>query len=217
MLDIYSLNFNQLSENISKDLFILRKETFKDRLNWAVKCMDGMEFDEYDNENTSYLFGIHNDTVLCSVRFIETHLPNMITHTFSPYFKNVQLKEGNYIESSRFFVDKPRARALGCNQYPLGVMLFLAVLNYARHHEYDGVYTIVSHSMLTILKRSGWKFTIVEEGVSEKDQKIYLLLMPVDEKNQDTLMQRINKDNIFSKEDMLKWPMSYNLTMTELA
>ena len=71
-------------------------------MDWAVNCINGMEFDEYDNEHTTYVFGIHNDNVLCSVRFIETRYPNMISHTFAPWFDKVELPQGNYIESSRF-------------------------------------------------------------------------------------------------------------------
>lgn len=38
MLEIFDVNHTLLSETKSEELFTLRKETFKDRLNWAVQC-----------------------------------------------------------------------------------------------------------------------------------------------------------------------------------
>lgn len=94
MLEIFDVNYNFLTEKKSKELFMLRKETFKDRLNWAVNCINGMEFDEYDNDKANYLFGVRSNTIICSVRFIEMQFPNMITGTFAPFFKHsISLKE----------------------------------------------------------------------------------------------------------------------------
>nr|AAB69645.1 LuxI homolog [Pectobacterium betavasculorum] len=207
MLEIFDVNHTLLSETKSEELFTLRKETFKDRLNWAVQCTDGMEFDQYDNNNTTYLFGIKDNTVICSLRFIETKYPNMITGTFSPYFKEINIPEGNYLESTRFFVDKSRAKEILGNEYPISSMLFLSMINYSRDKGYDGIYTIVSHPMLTILKRSGWGISVVEQGLSEKKERVYLVFLPVDDQNQDALARRINRSGTFMSNDLKQWPL----------
>lgn len=196
-----------MSETKSEELFTLRKETFKDRLNWAVQCTDGMEFDQYDNNNTTYLFGIKDNTVICSLRFIETKYPNMITGTFFPYFKEINIPEGNYLESSRFFVDKSRAKDILGNEYPISSMLFLSMINYSRDKGYDGIYTIVSHPMLTILKRSGWGIRVVEQGLSEKEERVYLVFLPVDDENQEALARRINRSGTFMSNELKQWPL----------
>lgn len=36
MINFLDINYQKLSEQRSSELFILRKETFKDRLDWAV-------------------------------------------------------------------------------------------------------------------------------------------------------------------------------------
>ncbi|KFX18422.1 acyl-homoserine-lactone synthase [Pectobacterium betavasculorum] len=207
MLEIFDVNHTLLSETKSEELFTLRKETFKDRLNWAVQCTDGMEFDQYDNNNTTYLFGIKDNTVICSLRFIETKYPNMITGTFFSYFKEINIPEGNYLESSRFFVDKSRAKEILGNEYPISSMLFLSMINYSRDKGYDGIYTIVSHPMLTILKRSGWGISVVEQGLSEKKERVYLVFLPVDDQNQDALARRINRSGTFMSNDLKQWPL----------
>ncbi|AOR61019.1 acyl-homoserine-lactone synthase CarI [Pectobacterium parmentieri] len=207
MLEIFDVNHTLLSETKSEELFTLRKETFKDRLNWAVQCTDGMEFDQYDNNNTTYLFGIKDNTVICSLRFIETKYPNMITGTFFPYFKEINIPEGNYLESSRFFVDKSRAKDILGNEYPISSMLFLSMINYSRDKGYDGIYTIVSHPMLTILKRSGWGISVVEQGLSEKQERVYLVFLPVDDENQEALARRINRSGTFISNALKQWPL----------
>ncbi|QWC53028.1 acyl-homoserine-lactone synthase CarI [Pectobacterium atrosepticum] len=207
MLEIFDVNHTLLSETKSEELFPLRKETFKDRLNWAVQCTDGMEFDQYDNNNTTYLFGIKDNTVICSLRFIETKYPNMITGTFFPYFKEINIPDGNYLESSRFFVDKSRAKDILGNEYPISSMLFLSMINYSRDKGYDGIYTIVSHPMLTILKRSGWGISVVEQGLSEKEEKVYLVFLPVDDENQEALARRINRSGTFMSNELKQWPL----------
>ncbi|QQG28620.1 acyl-homoserine-lactone synthase [Pectobacterium carotovorum] len=207
MLEIFDVSHTLLSETKSEELFILRKETFKDRLNWAVQCTDGMEFDQYDNNNTTYLFGIKDNTVICSLRFIETKYPNMITGTFFPYFKEVNIPEGNYLESSRFFVDKSRAKDILGNEYPISSMLFLSMINYSRDKGYEGIYTIVSHPMLTILKRSGWGISVVEQGLSEKQERVYLVFLPVDDENQEALARRINRSGTFMSNELKQWPL----------
>nr|BBE36743.1 N-acylhomoserine lactone synthase ExpI [Pectobacterium carotovorum subsp. carotovorum] len=207
MLEIFDVNHTLLSETKSEELFTLRKETFKDRLNWAVQCTDGMEFDQYDNNNTTYLFGIKDNTVICSLRFIETKYPNMITGTFFPYFKEINIPEGNYLESSRFFVDKSRAKDILGNEYPISSMLFLSMINYSRDKGYDGIYTIVSHPMLTILRRSGWGIRVVEQGLSEKEERVYLVFLPVDDENQEALARRINRSGTFMSNELKQWPL----------
>ncbi|WP_225086247.1 acyl-homoserine-lactone synthase CarI [Pectobacterium colocasium] len=215
MLEIFDVNHALLSETKSEELFTLRKETFKDRLNWAVQCTDGMEFDQYDNNNTTYLFGIKDNTVICSLRFIETKYPNMITGTFFPYFKEINIPEGNYLESSRFFVDKSRAKDILGNEYPISSMLFLSMINYSRDKGYDGIYTIVSHPMLTILKRSGWGISVVEQGLSEKQERVYLVFLPVDDENQEALARRINRSGTFMNNELKQWPLRVPATIVQ--
>lgn len=209
MIEFFDVDYNSLSDNRSNELFSLRKKTFKDRLNWIVSCEKNMEFDVYDNNNTTYIFGVYDNLIICSLRFVETKYPTMIIDTFKPYFKQISLPEGNYVEASRLFIDKERIQALQLQQHPISSILFLSMINYARDRGYEGIYAIVSHPMLVIFQRSGWQISIVEKGLSEKRQNIYLIHMPVDNHNQHILINRINQKSPSSSKALNTWPLSF--------
>ncbi|MGK3142121.1 acyl-homoserine-lactone synthase [Pantoea sp. C2G6] len=211
MIKFFDVDYNALNKNRATELFSLRKKTFKDRLNWEVRCEQNMEFDEYDNTNTTYIFGVYEGVVICSLRFIETKFPNMIINTFKPYFAQMRLPEGNFIEASRLFIDKERIKALNLQQHPVSLLLFLSMINYARSQAYEGIYAIVSHPMLIIFQRSGWQVSVVEKGLSEKRQNIYLIHMPVDEHNQSLLTERINKKSLLPDNELNRWPFSFRI------
>lgn len=210
MLNLLDINYQFLTEVRGRELFTLRKSVFKDRLNWMVNSEDNMESDEYDNDLTTYIFGMFNDVCVCSLRFIEIRYPTMITGTFKSYFNDFDLPDGNYIEASRLFIDKERVQALKLRRQPISTLLFLSMINYARHYNYEGIYAIVSHPMYLIFKRSGWKIELVEQGLSEKEQKIYLIFMPVDKANQQTLINALRlKDPRLSDCRLDSWPLSF--------
>lgn len=212
MLEFFDVSYNFLSEKKSEELFSLRKEVFKDRLNWAVSCVNDLEFDIYDNPHANYLFGVMDNSIICGARLIEMRYPNMITGTFSPYFKNLILPKGNYIESSRFFVDKSRVNKVNQKKYPISLMLFLSTINYSIKYNYEGILTIVSHAMLAIMHRSGWEFAIISQGTSEKNENIYLLQLPTDTVNQDRLIRRIKEKISIENNKLKKWPLVCSLT-----
>ncbi|AVF37652.1 acyl-homoserine-lactone synthase [Rahnella sikkimica] len=216
MLEIFDVSYNDLTGKRSDDLYKLRKKTFKDRLDWAVQCTNGMEFDEFDNADTRYMLGIFDNQLVCSVRFVDLRLPNMITHTFNRLFDDVELPEGDYIESSRFFVDKNRAKELLGNRFPISHVLFLSMINYARHHGHTGIYTIVSRAMLTIAKRSGWKIEVIKEGFVSENEPIYLLRLPIDLHNQGILAKRISEQSEASLDALCEWPMSLPVTPVQV-
>ncbi|CAI0923170.1 Acyl-homoserine-lactone synthase [Serratia entomophila] len=210
MIELFDVNYNLLSDNRSRELFSLRKKTFKDRLDWIVSCENNMEFDEYDDRHTTYVFGTYKDQVICSLRFIETRNPNMISGgEFNAYFNNISLPEGNYVEASRLFIDKERVKALQLRRQPISAILFLSMINYARSSGYQGIYAIISHPMLVIFQRSGWEISVVETGCSEKNQNIYLVYMPIDDANQQRLIARIAQQTRLPDNPMSAWPLSF--------
>ena len=211
MIEFLNVNYNSLLEKDASELFSLRKKTFKDRLDWMVDCKENMEFDVYDNENTTYILGVYGDVIFCSLRFIETIHPNMITDTFQPYFNNIILPKGAFVEASRLFVDKNLIHSYQLHRYPISHILFLSMINYAERFNYQGIYAIVSHPMLIIFQRSGWEILVIQNGVSEKRENIYLIYMPVDKHNQEILIKRINEKMKISGGCLDAWPLSITL------
>ncbi|MCW2481879.1 acyl-homoserine-lactone synthase [Candidatus Symbiopectobacterium sp. NZEC135] len=193
MFNIYIVNYLSLSKENSEDLFSLRKNIFKDRLQWDVGCFDGKEFDSFDNEKTDYIFGIKNGVIICGTRIIDIKHHNMLNDTFSSFFKRVNLPEGKFIESTRFFVDKDRVSSLLGNRSSITLALFLSLINYAQRHHYDGILAVASHPMMSIIRKSG-----------------YLLLGHIDLTSQKELKDRIlRKDNSQFENVLNEWPLSF--------
>lgn len=210
MFNIYSVNYLSLSNENTEDLFTLRKNIFKDRLQWDVSCFDGKEFDKFDNEKTDYIFGMKNGVIICGTRIIDVKHHNMLNDTFSSFFKEVNLPEGKFIESTRFFVDKDRVSSLLGNRSSITLALFLSLINYAQRHHYDGILAVASHPMMIIIRKSGWNVTVLETGVSEKDEPVYLLLGHIDLMSQKELKDRIlRKDNIQFENILNEWPLPF--------
>ncbi|HGJ5854501.1 acyl-homoserine-lactone synthase [Arsenophonus nasoniae] len=205
MLNFFNAKYIQLSEKNKNDLFFLRKRSFKDRLNWSVICKNNKEFDEYDNKNVDYLLGSYQDRIVCGVRFIDIKNNNMITGTFYKYFKQINLPKGNYFEASRLFVDKERIVKFELNKYSISLMLFLSMIYYVRNHNYDGICAIISYQMLIIFRRAGWNVDIVNKGISEKNEVIYLITMPIDGKN--TYLLEKNVKSKYKVND--RWPLNF--------
>ncbi|AYB48605.1 acyl-homoserine-lactone synthase [Candidatus Williamhamiltonella defendens] len=221
MIKIFDINYTLLSEKKSNELFCIRKQIFKDRLDWSVTCNNNMEYDEYDNKNATYILGIYSDQVISGLRFIDMKNNNMITGaTFDSFFGKKEVIKENHLDASRLFIDKEKIKNLDLNTYPLSAMLFLAMINYAITFLYDGIYAVVSQPMLIIFKRSGWLIKVIEHGISEKKENVYLIHMPVDKKNQKILIDYVNrmnikknisKKNISNITDLYNWPLCFGI------
>jgi acyl homoserine lactone synthase len=203
MLKLFDVSYEELRMTRLDELCRLRKTTFSDRLGWEVVCKQDMEFDEFDNDSTCYILGLCKGKLVCSVRFTALNQPNMITHTFGACFDSVPLPSGG-VESSRFFVDKLRARELLGERYPISQALFLAMINWAQDAGHSGIYTIVSRAMLTILKRSGWQIQILKEAFRSEQERIYLVYLPAGQDDQLKMAKRLKNQTA----SLLTWPLT---------
>lgn len=206
MLKLFDIGYDELKDGRSEELYQLRKETFRDRLKWDVNCINGLEFDEFDNADTQYIIGITQGQIICSVRFINLKKPNMITHTFKKCFQDVKLPEG--IESSRFFVDKVRSAQLLGNNFPITLVLFLSVIHYTRLNHMNHIHTIVSQAMLTIIKRSGWYPTVLKEAFLNPDEPIYLITLPTGDADMLFMANKANQILQLDSDTLKHWPLA---------
>lgn len=208
MFNVYVVNFSSLSHEKAEEFYMLRKNVFSDRLQWAVNCSDGKEHDEFDNENANYIFGVENGMIICSTRIIDMKHQNMLNDTFAEFFSDVAIPEGNFIESTRFFVDKERTSLLSGKRYPIAQVLFHTLINYAQRHHYDGILAVASQGMMHIIRRSGWKVTVLKKGLSEKNEPVYLLLGHADETSRETLKARIcSQCDTLDASILNDWPL----------
>lgn len=207
MLELFDVSYEELKTTRAAELYKLRKQTFSDRLGWEVVCSQGMESDEFDGPGTRYILGICGGQLICSVRFVALSQPNMITHTFRDCFSTINLPAKG-TESSRFFVDKARARSLLGENYAVSQVLFVAMVNWAQQNAYTCIYTIVSRPMLAILRRSGWQISVLKEAYLTEKERIYLLSLPAGKEDQKQLA-----GPVISRADCLAtavttWPLT---------
>lgn len=207
MLELFDVSYEELKTTRSEELYKLRKTTFSDRLGWDVVCSQGMESDEFDEPGTRYILGVYQGQLVCSVRFIALKRPNMITHTFNASFNTVALPEYG-TESSRFFVDKALARQLLGERYPVSQALFIAMVNWAQRNDYEKIHTIVSRPMLTVLRRSGWNITVLKEAYLSEKERIYLLTLPVGDRDRTMLSQKIISQTTSKAGSLAIWPLT---------
>lgn len=207
MFNLINVEYKDVINDKSEELYHLRKKTFKDRLNWKVSCSGEKEFDEYDNDNTQYLIGTYNGELICSVRFISMQHPNMITGPFSGFFDYTAAKDAFLFEASRFFVDKARVNALTTTKLPFCHLLFLGMINFTRSMGMHSILTVCSKSMYTILKRSGWDIKIESLGASEQQEPVYLLRLGIDDTSQDNLIRYIQRLHYCDDYYLKKWPL----------
>lgn len=207
MLKLFDVSYEELKTTRSEELYKLRKTTFSDRLGWDVVCSQGMESDEFDLPGTRYILGICEGQLICSVRFIPLSRPNMITHTFNASFDSITLPTVG-TESSRFFVDKARARRLLGERYPISQVLFIAMINWAQQNHHAHIHTIVSRAMLTVLKRSGWNISVLKEAWLSEKERIYLLTLPAGEHDRAVLARKIINTTESSAQAIATWPLT---------
>lgn len=207
MFNLISVKYQDIINDKLDELYLLRKKTFKDRLDWQVTCVGDREFDGYDNEHTHYLLGCYDGEIVCSVRFISMDQPNMITGPFKDFFSYQAPEDGALIESSRFFVDKERVKELAGTTLPFCHLLFLGMVNYARTLGKQAIMTVCSKSMYTILKRSGWNIAVESTGLSEKKEPVYLLRLGIGDDSQEALIKYIRRHYCCEGSYLKKWPI----------
>ena len=207
MFNLISVEYQDIINDKLDELYLLRKKTFKDRLDWQVTCVGDREFDQYDNEHTHYLLGCYNGFIVSSVRFISMDNPNMITGPFKEFFRYHAPEEASLLESSRFFVDKERVKALSETKLPFCHLLFLGMINYTRALGKNGILTVCSKSMYTLLKRSGWNIGVESIGLSEKKEPVYLLRLGIDNESQNNLIKYVRKYHYCEEHYLKKWPI----------
>ncbi|MCF4997216.1 acyl-homoserine-lactone synthase [Pseudomonas syringae] len=207
-----SVDYASASPELLGNLYGLRKEVFADRLNWKVHVHGEHEVDEYDNAFSTYLVGSFLNVPLASVRLINTVHPYMVEGPFRSFFTHALPKRGSVAESSRFFVDKTRSRALGLGRLPLTEMLLLAMHSHAARSGLDSVITVVSHAMSRIVRKAGWHYDVLDVGEASPGEKVLLLDMPITLENDRRLKEVIESKNGHPLHEVLELDCSPGVT-----
>ena len=95
-------------QDLVQEMYRQRARVFSERMKWDVIVRDGMEYDEFDEENPLYLISVDEKTgcLRGSLRLLPTTGPNMLRDVFPQLLPPDQIIESPTVwESSRFSMD----------------------------------------------------------------------------------------------------------------
>lgn len=95
-------------QELIEAMYRQRARVFSERMKWDVVVRDGMEYDEFDEQNPLYLISVDDQTgrLRGSLRLLPTTGPNMLRDVFPQLLPPDQIIESPTIwESSRFSMD----------------------------------------------------------------------------------------------------------------
>lgn len=95
--------------------FRLRREVFVDRLGWSLPAAGravetGLEYDEFDDNATSYLVSLGGDQVIAAVRITPSTAPNLTCDVLAPKIGVTMPRGPHIVEMSRLCADPRLSR-----------------------------------------------------------------------------------------------------------
>jgi len=137
----------------------LRARIFKGRLSWNVHCVDGREYDEFDDLSPTYI--VASDSRNCVVgcaRLLPSLGTTMLQSVFPQLLKDGRLpSHGAMVESSRFCVDTEcvEGRVDGALHGATSA-LFAGIVEWSMANGYSEIATATDVKFERILNRAGW-------------------------------------------------------------
>jgi acyl homoserine lactone synthase len=137
----------------------LRARIFKGRLSWNVHCVDGREYDEFDDLSPTYIVASDSRSrVVGCARLLPSLGTTMLQSIFPQLLKDGQLpSHGAMVESSRFCVDTEcvEGRVDGALHGATSA-LFAGIVEWSMANGYSEIATATDVRFERILNRAGW-------------------------------------------------------------
>ncbi|WP_087002081.1 acyl-homoserine-lactone synthase TraI [Rhizobium sullae] len=137
----------------------LRTRVFRDRLNWDVEVRNGLEADEYDQLDPTYILAVSSaGKVAGCARLLPATGPTMLANTFPQLLSSRSLKvHARMVESSRFCVDTSIAQNhAGGFLHRTTRMMFAGIIEWSIASGFHEIVTATDLRFERILKRAGW-------------------------------------------------------------
>lgn len=103
---------HQLKEHptLREAMFRLRHQLFFEKLNWAVSSIDGMEYDQFDRDDTVYILYLEDGKILASFRLLPTTKPYLLSEVFHELAEDYVPRADHVWELSRYCFNDPHVR-----------------------------------------------------------------------------------------------------------
>ncbi|MFA1676604.1 acyl-homoserine-lactone synthase TraI [Rhizobium mongolense] len=137
----------------------LRARVFRDRLNWDVEVRNGLEADEYDQLDPTYILAVSSaGKVAGCARLLPAMGPTMLANTFPQLLSSRSLDvHARMVESSRFCVDTSLAQThAGGFLHKTTLMMFAGIIEWSIASGFHEIVTATDLRFERILKRAGW-------------------------------------------------------------
>lgn len=171
--------YSEIPDFLAKEIFLVRKKIFHDRLGWSIPCCGDQEKDPHDLPNTQILvatFATHH--LAGYARLLPTDDICMLDTTLP--FPNIDRAAWKgFYEISRFFLVRNRAVVAA----RLTARNFFRELILAAHILCaNGYLAAVDSRMLSCLSRCGWDYRVVSTRFGSAGDVIFLVSLAVDNK-----------------------------------
>ena len=141
-------------------MFRLRHEVLVERMGWNLTSLNGLERDQFDNENAVYLL-IQNDRheVLASCRLTRSDKPNLLNDVFPFLVEYAPLPRSSSVWEVSRVVNSPCKDTLrslpGCPN--VGGALFCGMIEFGLATGSRHLVSVSDLRMERLLRLSGWK------------------------------------------------------------
>ena len=107
------LTGKQLAEHpvLRDQMYRMRHQYFFEKLGWEVNSVNGMEFDQFDRDDTVYIFYLEADQIIGCFRILPTTKPYMLSEIFSDLAGGYIPSASHICEVSRYVVEKELIRS----------------------------------------------------------------------------------------------------------
>lgn len=193
---IYVVQKNQSEgwEKYLQEMHKLRACVFSDRLGWEVIVKNGLEIDEFDDENPLYVLSIDKfGTLTGSLRLLPTTGPNMLEDVFPVLLGDHGSVRSPLIwEASRFCVATHSSQTMSPNY--LSTITSELLIGLCEIGKMAGLMSIVGvHDVgfKRILQRAGWREEIIGTPMRIGKVKAFAGIFPID----NTVLQCLRDTN----------------------
>ncbi|MGB8630293.1 MAG: acyl-homoserine-lactone synthase [Xanthobacteraceae bacterium] len=162
--------------------FRLRHEVYVVERNWKeLDHADGLERDQFDNQDATYIMAIDNGEIVGGSRLIPTTNPHLLSEVF-PYLASVRglPRAADTYEWTRMFVIKSRREGRTMGGQTRG-MVICGVLEHCLDNGITGLTALVEMFWLPLFHAMGWK--LIPLGLPEliSGEWSVAVKMPIDE------------------------------------
>lgn len=173
----------QTEIRLIEEMHRLRSRIFHGRLAWDVDCTAGLEIDQYDDLNPTYILCLDEiGAAVGCARLLPATQRNMLQEVFPQLLETGHLiAHSRMIESSRFCVDTvvAAAREQG-GLHSATLALFAGIVEWSILNGYREIVTATDVRLERIFRRIGWALTRLGLPIQINETKSVAGVLPAD-------------------------------------